>query len=34
MVVGHLALSEAADSTIPGFELMTFGGEAYSNKSL
>jgi thiol-disulfide isomerase/thioredoxin len=37
MVVGHhaqLALSESADSTIPSFELVTFGGEAYSDKSL
>jgi thiol-disulfide isomerase/thioredoxin len=29
-----LPLSEAADSTIPTFELVTFGGEAYSDKSL
>jgi thiol-disulfide isomerase/thioredoxin len=37
MVLGHhtdMALSEAADSTIPTFELVTFGGEAYSDKSL
>jgi thiol-disulfide isomerase/thioredoxin len=37
MVVGYHAdmpLSEAADSTIPSFELVTFGGEAYSDKSL
>jgi thiol-disulfide isomerase/thioredoxin len=37
MVVGHqagLTLSEAADSTIPSFELVTFGGEVYSDKSL
>ena len=37
MVGGHhtdMALSEAADSTIPPFELVSFGGEAYSDKSL
>jgi thiol-disulfide isomerase/thioredoxin len=37
MVVGHhgdMPLSEAADSTIPSFELVTFGGEVYSDKSL
>ena len=37
MGVGHhadMALSEAAGSTVPGFELVTFGGEAYSEKSL
>src|SRR5206468_12458037 len=37
MVVGHHAepaLLEAADSTMPSFELVTFGGEAYSDKSL
>lgn len=37
MVVGHQAepaLLEATDSAIPSFELVTFGGEAYSDKSL
>ena len=37
MVVDHhadMALSEAADSTVPSFELVTFGGEVYSDKSL
>ena len=29
-----MAVSEAADSTIPSFELVTFGGEAYSDKTL
>ncbi len=28
------AVSEAADPTVPTFELATFGGEAYSDKSL
>lgn len=28
------ALSEAADSALPSFELVTFGGEAYSDKLL
>lgn len=37
IVVDHhvdTALSEAADSIVPSFELVTFGGEAYSDKSL
>ena len=37
MVVGHHAapaLSEAADPRIPSFELVTLGGEAYSDRSL
>jgi thiol-disulfide isomerase/thioredoxin len=37
MVVGHradMAVSEAADSMVPNFELVTFGGETYSDKSL
>lgn len=31
---GGMVSSEAADSPIPGFELVTLGGEAYSDKSL
>jgi len=31
---GHMTSSEAADLGMPSFELVTFGGEAYSDKSL
>jgi thiol-disulfide isomerase/thioredoxin len=37
MVTGHhsdMASSEVADSPMPSFELVTFDGEAYSDKSL
>jgi len=38
LVVGvhhtKMAVSEAADPTVPSFDLVTLGGEAYSDKSL